>query len=155
MDKAGERVGPDFPIMIKVNSDDNARGGIRPEDFPALANEIVKTGVVAIDVSGNDCLQKGIKDIKDEAYFFPGAEALDVKTPIMLTGGHRSVDHMEELLQTKEIDLVGLARPLIREPDLPNRWLKGTGDARSTCISCNGCFDAIMQGQTAYCIQDA
>ena len=69
MDKARKRVGPDFPIMIKVNSDDNVALGIRPENFPALANEIVKTGVVAFDVSGNNCLQEGIEDIEDEAYF--------------------------------------------------------------------------------------
>ncbi|MFC1896298.1 hypothetical protein ACFL0Q_06515 [Thermodesulfobacteriota bacterium] len=155
MDKARERVGPDFPIMIKVNSDDNAAQGIRPEDFPALANEIVKTGVVALDVSGNDCLKEDIEDIEDEAYFFPGAKALDVKTPIILTGGNRSVNHMEELLQTNEVDFIGMARPLIREPDLPNRWLRGAGDVSAACISCNGCFGAIMQGKTAYCIQEA
>ena len=155
VDKARKRVGPDFPIMIKVNSDDDAAGGIRPDDLPALADEIVKTGVVAFDVSGNDCMQVGIEDIEDEAYFFSGAKALDVKTPIMLTGGNRSVDHMEKLLQTNEIDFIGMARPLIREPDLPNRWLRGTGDNRAACISCNGCFNAITQGKTAYCIQDA
>jgi 2,4-dienoyl-CoA reductase-like NADH-dependent reductase (Old Yellow Enzyme family) len=73
----------------------------------------------------------------------------------MLTGGNRSVDHMEKLLQTNEIDFMGMARPLIREPDLPNRWLRGTGDKSSTCISCNGCFNVIMRGKTAYCTQDA
>ena len=96
-----------------------------------------------------------IKDIKDEAYFYAGAEALDVKVPVMLTGGNRSVDHIERLLQTNEIDFIGMARPLIREPDLPNRWLTGTGDNTAACVSCNGCFDAITQGKTAYCVQDA
>ncbi len=155
MDKARKRVGPDFPIMIKLNSDDNAAGGIRPENFPALADEIVKTGVVALDVSGNDCLKQDVEDIEDESYFFPGAKALDVKTPIILTGGNRSVDHMEKLLKTNEVDFLGMARPLIREPDLPNRWLKGTGGKRATCISCNGCFGVLMQGKTVYCIQEA
>ncbi|MBU2551321.1 MAG: NADH:flavin oxidoreductase [Proteobacteria bacterium] len=155
MDRAAKRVGPDFPIMIKVNSNDNAAGGIGPDNFPALVNEIVKTGVAALEVSGNDCLQEGIDDIDDEAYFFTGAKALDVKTPIILTGGHRHVDHIEKLLNTKEIEFIGMARPLIREPDLPGRWRKGTGADRAACISCNGCFGAIMQGKTAYCIQIA
>lgn len=153
MDKSRKRVGPDFPIMIKVNSDDNTDQGIRPETFPALADALVKTGVAALDVSGNNCLQVDIEDTQDEAYFFPGAKALDVKTPIMLTGGNRSVEYMEKLLNTGEIDFIGLSRPLIREPDLPDRWLKGLGDERADCISCNGCFQAIMGGRTAYCTQ--
>ncbi len=155
MDTSRKRVGPDFPIMIKVNSDDNAYAGIQPADFPALANEIVKTGVVALDVSGNDCLQDDIEEVEDQAYFFKGAKAADVGVPIILTGGNRSVEHMERLLQTKEIDFIGLARPLIREPKLPARWLQGIGDETATCNSCNGCFGAIMRGQTAYCIRDA
>ncbi len=155
MDRSRKRVGPDFPIMIKVNSDDNAARGINPENFPALASEIVKTGVAALDVSGNDCLQDDVEDVEDQAYFFKGAEALDVGVPIVLTGGNRSVDHMESLLKSNEIDFIGVARPLIREPNLPDRWLKGIGDESATCISCNGCFGAIMQGKTAYCVQDA
>jgi 2,4-dienoyl-CoA reductase-like NADH-dependent reductase (Old Yellow Enzyme family) len=155
MDAARKRVGPDFPIMIKVNSDDNADGGIRPDDLPALAHEIIKTGIVAIDVSGNDPLHTGIGGIEDQAYFFAAAEALDVSVPVLLTGGNRNVDHVEQLLQTNEIDLIGLARPLIREPDLPKRWLAGRGREGARCISCNGCFDAITKGRTAYCVQDA
>jgi len=155
MDLARKRVGPDFPIMIKVNSDDNAPEGIRPDNFPALANEIVKTGVAALDVSGNDCLKAGIDDIDEQAYFFPGAKALEVKTPIMLTGGNRSVEYLEKLLKTDEIDFIGMSRPLIREPDPPQRWRKGAGEDSAGCISCNGCFGAIMRGKTAYCIQIA
>jgi 2,4-dienoyl-CoA reductase-like NADH-dependent reductase (Old Yellow Enzyme family) len=62
---------------------------------------------------------------------------------------------MEKLLNTDEIDFIGMARPLIREPDLPNRWLAGTGDESAACISCNEYFGAIMRGQTAYCKQIA
>jgi 2,4-dienoyl-CoA reductase-like NADH-dependent reductase (Old Yellow Enzyme family) len=155
MDQARKRVGPDFPIMIKLNSDDNASGGIGPDNFPALVTEILKTGIAAINVSGNDCLKQNIRNVKDEAYFFSGAKALENKVPIILTGGNRSVDHMEELLKTSEVDFMGLARPLIREPDLPNRWLIGTGGNKAACISCNGCFGVITQGRTAYCIQES
>jgi 2,4-dienoyl-CoA reductase-like NADH-dependent reductase (Old Yellow Enzyme family) len=140
--------------MIKLNSDDNTVQGIQPNNFPALANEIIKTGVVALDVSGNNMVRRNIENTEDEAYFFAGAKALDVRTPIILTGGNRSVNHMEKLLNTNEIDFIGMARPLIREPNLPNRWLAGAGEDCATCISCNGCLGAIWQGKTAYCTQD-
>jgi len=155
MDRARDRVGQDFPIIIKLNSDDDVPGGITPADFPGLATEIVKTGVDAIDVSGNDCMQPGISSIEEETYFLNGAEKANVKVPVIVTGGNRTVEHMEKILRTGEVSFFGLARPLIREPDLPDRWLKGKGSESATCISCNGCFGAIIRGEQAYCVQDA
>ncbi len=46
---------------------------------------------------------------------------------------------MEDVLQKGEADLISLARPLIREPDLPNKLREGLEKAE--CISCNGCMD--------------
>lgn len=140
--------------MIKLNSDDNTPGGIGPDNFPALVNEILKTGVEALHVSGNDCLKGNIKNIEDEAYFFAATKELDTEVPLILTGGNRSVNFMEKLLKTSPVDFLGMGRPLIREPNLPNRWLRGEGSGKASCISCNGCFGAIMQGKTAYCIQE-
>ncbi|MBW2178958.1 MAG: NADH:flavin oxidoreductase [Deltaproteobacteria bacterium] len=154
MEQARKKVGPDFPILIKLNSDDNVPGGITPENFPELAREIANTGVDAIDVSGNDCLQMDIDSIDDETYFLKGAELLDVNVPIIVTGGNRTVEHMEKILNTGEVDFFGLARPLIREPDLPDRWREGRGGASATCISCNGCFGVIMRGEQTYCVQE-
>ena len=154
VNKAKALVGSDFPIIIKINSDDIVPQGIRPDTFPALAQAVVSTGVDALDVSGNNPIVKDIENIEDESYFFDGASSLNVDVPIILTGGNRSVSHMEKLLKTNEIDFLGMARPLIREPDLPKRWLLGTADDRATCISCNGCFRAIIYGKTAYCVLD-
>jgi hypothetical protein len=36
--------------------------------------------------------------------------------------------------------MIALCRPLIREPDLPNRWLEGRGGKTTKCISCNSCL---------------
>jgi hypothetical protein len=35
---------------------------------------------------------------------------------------------------------IGMSRPLISEPDLPNRWLAGRGSSTTDCISCNSCL---------------
>jgi 2,4-dienoyl-CoA reductase-like NADH-dependent reductase (Old Yellow Enzyme family) len=55
--KARARVG-DFPILIKMNATDNIPGGIDAQNLPALALEIEKAGVDAIEISGGmvDCL---------------------------------------------------------------------------------------------------
>ncbi|MFA5213778.1 MAG: hypothetical protein WC406_10615, partial [Methanoregula sp.] len=57
----------------------------------------------------------------------------------IMTGGLRSLELIEEILAAKETDLIGLCRPLIREPALVNRWR--AGDRRkAACISCNLCL---------------
>ena len=54
-------------------------------------------------------------------------------------GGNRSFSGIEEIIQRGYVDFVSLARPLVRQPDLPNIWLSG-GPDEATCISCNACF---------------
>jgi 2,4-dienoyl-CoA reductase-like NADH-dependent reductase (Old Yellow Enzyme family) len=75
-----------------------------------------------------------------EAYFLPEARALRARlpVPIVLVGGLRRAATMDAILAAGRADFVSLARPLIRQPDLPNRLLAGTpiGD----CVSCNICL---------------
>ena len=159
MDQSRQKVGKDFPIIIKLNSADKigsyypCPGGITVKTFPALAKAIEKTGVDAIDVSGNNSIQPDIDSIDEEAYFLVGAEALEVKIPVIVTGGNRNVEYMERILKKGEIDFFGLSRTLIREPDLPGRWFEGKGGDSADCIHCNGCFNLVMKGQSSYCIQ--
>jgi 2,4-dienoyl-CoA reductase-like NADH-dependent reductase (Old Yellow Enzyme family) len=47
---------------------------------------------------------------------------------------------MEKLLQEGKIEFLSLSRPLMAEPGLPNRWLKGIGKETTACVSCNACL---------------
>jgi 2,4-dienoyl-CoA reductase-like NADH-dependent reductase (Old Yellow Enzyme family) len=53
---------------------------------------------------------------------------------------------MEGILNNSPVDFLSLSRPLISEPDLPNRWLSGSGPETTRCVSCNGCFLTINKG---------
>jgi 2,4-dienoyl-CoA reductase-like NADH-dependent reductase (Old Yellow Enzyme family) len=44
---------------------------------------------------------------------------------------------MEDVLEAGEADLIGMSRPLIREPNLPN--LMRDGKEGADCTSCNLC----------------
>jgi len=141
----------DFPILIKVNSDDSGGGhgnvdGINRENFGELARELENAGVDALEVSGNDCLSQEATVPAEQSYFLGNLEDVDVNIPIILTGGNRSVELLEEIMQAGQPDFIGLARPLVREPDLPNRWLNREGYPESRCISCNECFDSLIGG---------
>jgi len=153
--QARQLVGTSFPIIVKVNSDDGVKGGIDAESFPELANELEDAGVDAIDVSGSNCIQAGIDSPEKESYFLKAAESIDVNVPVILTGGNRSIGRLEKVLQnSRRVDFFGIARPLIREPGLPKRWLEGQGGDVAKCIHCNGCFGTIMRGGPVHCIQE-
>ena len=75
--------------------------------------------------------------------------------PIFHAG--RIVDpvHAEQLLADGSIDLVGMTRALIADPDLPRKAIEGRLDDVRLCVGANeGCIDRIYQGKPVTCIQN-
>lgn len=87
-----------------------------------------------------------------EAYLLLHAKKLKptLSVPLILVGGIRRPDIAESILDAGHADLISMARPLIREPDLPNRWLVGNR-AAALCTSCNRCLAEIEQGNRLQC----
>ena len=145
--KARTLVGGNFPILAKLNCDDGVEGGTNIDTFPAVAAEVEKAGVAAIEVSGSGA----VRNLERESYFLKYAQKLRVKVPVILTGGNRNVERLEKLLHAGLPDFIGMARPFIREPDLPDRWQASKGGPDSICISCNRCLDGFRQGKITRC----
>jgi 2,4-dienoyl-CoA reductase-like NADH-dependent reductase (Old Yellow Enzyme family) len=161
--RAKEKSG-DFPVLIKMNATDYVAGGTDIETFPALAKEIASSGVDAIEISGGmwDCLARSeeelgfrpvpapeshtrIKSPEKQSYFLKYAQSLDLDVPVILVGGNRDVERLEQIVRQGKVDFIALCRPLISEPDLPRRWLEGRGGSGTECISCNSCiYDMIV-----------
>jgi 2,4-dienoyl-CoA reductase-like NADH-dependent reductase (Old Yellow Enzyme family) len=149
----------DFPILIKMNCTDYLVGGTDIDSFPDLAMEIEQAGVDVIEASGGmwECLLRSEEELgfrpvpapeshtrigspEKQSYFLKYAENFNVDIPIILVGGNRDVEKLEEIISQGNVDFIALSRPLIREPGLPNRWLEGRGSQRTECISCNSCI---------------
>jgi 2,4-dienoyl-CoA reductase-like NADH-dependent reductase (Old Yellow Enzyme family) len=69
----------------------------------------------------------------------------------MVVGGFRSYEVAEKALQHSGVDYIAMARPLIRQPGLPNRWLQGDRSP-ARCISCNSCFKPATKEGGIYCV---
>ena len=132
---------PLLHITMKINSSDFMRGGLTPEESMTVCRLCADAGIDSIEVSGNGTSVSGIRAGKNEAYFAQFALALadTVSIPVILVGGHRSVENMGQVLNAGKVDFLSLSRPLIREPDLPNRWAAGDHQP-AECISCNMCY---------------
>ena len=143
-------VGADYPIMIKMNVTDFLEDGLSTDEALEAASVYAAAGIDAIELSGGtgwglrilgDPNRSAIRTVKDEAYYREIAQILKhiVQTPIILTGGIKSYDVAAQIIRDNIADYIGLCRPLIREPDLVNRWKSGD-TKKSGCVSDNACL---------------
>jgi 2,4-dienoyl-CoA reductase-like NADH-dependent reductase (Old Yellow Enzyme family) len=153
-----ESVGSNFPVLIKMNSKEFVDSGLTTEDFvqagKMLADAIEISGGLPISATTR-ASQLGINKEEKEAYFQEEAKALRRQrdVPIILVGGNRSFHVAERLVDEGVADYISMSRPLIREPDLINRWKAGDL-SKAACVSDNMCFKPILEGKGIYCLTE-
>lgn len=129
-----EKVGPEFPLGIKINSADFQRGAFTEEESMEVIQMLDEAGMDLIEVSGGTyeraamvgAVQKESTK-KREAYFmdFIIKVRKKIKTPLMLTGGFRTLDIMNSVVKNGELDFVGLGRPFCVFPNVAKDLLSG------------------------------
>lgn len=134
-------VGQDFTVAVKLNSADFQKGGFAFDDCLTVAGWLADLGVDCLELSGGTYEQPAMMDMEGltpreepkqqstrarEAYFVQLAKALMLaKTPpLLVTGGFRSLDAMDDALASG-IALVGVGRPLCADPDCVAELLDG------------------------------
>ena len=157
-----DAVGSDYPVMIKLNAQDNLKGGLELEDAMIVAEKLSEAGIDAIEISGGtpasgdeSPARMKINKPEKEAYHLPLAQKIKqaVSCPVMVVGGIRSFEVAEKAVQKDGVDYISMARPLIREPNLANRWLQGDRSP-AKCISCNSCFMPGIKEGGIYCVAE-
>lgn len=131
------QVGPEFPVGIKLNSADFQKGGFTEEESMQTIQALAQAGVDLIEISGGTYeapamsgmvgVSAKTSTVQREAYFLSFAEKIrtQVQTPLMVTGGFRSVAGMNAALASGALDIVGVARLLAIDPDAPKALLAG------------------------------
>ncbi len=125
-------VGADFPVAVKLNSADYMHGGFSEEDSMQVVKLLADAGVDLIEISGGTYESPAMVESnvalstqKREAYFLQYAEQVRtlVDTPLLVTGGFRSTQGMQDALASKATDLIGLARPFAIDPEFGHKLL--------------------------------
>lgn len=134
---------PSLHITIKINSNDFTYGGMNESESLAICKLLDQAGIDSIEISGNGTSVGGIRPHVNEGYFatFASEVANEVSCPVIVVGGFRSLDTMEDILNKTKIELISLSRPLLREPDLPNK-MNADSSVISKCVSCNACYSS-------------
>ena len=157
-----KKVGNDYPVLIKIGVQDAFPGGIEFDEGKLAAQLLAQWGFDALEISqglrgrlyeGTEFRTK-INTLDREAYFRQWCREIKscINAPVMMVGGLRTFELMEEVVQKGDADFISLSRPFIREPGIVNQWKRGDHH-RATCISCNKCFEALIKREALHCVQ--
>jgi 2,4-dienoyl-CoA reductase-like NADH-dependent reductase (Old Yellow Enzyme family) len=163
-DAAREATGADFPITARLGLADAVCDGLTLEDGLSIARQLAARGLAALEVTfgvmtsyrenirpyagttrwraiTDGMLHHAFSTPVAEAYYRPFARAAKaaIDIPVILVGGVRSTDMMDEIVRAGDADFLAMARPFVREPDLVNKIAAGRRGPVD-CVSCNICF---------------
>jgi len=153
-------IGNDFPIDIKINSEDFLEGGLTPEDSLVVCGLLIEAGVDLIELSGGTMHSPRLTpirpgDVRGESELYYAEVAVEFKArydfPLAIVGGIRTFAKAKEVIEDGIVDYIALSRPLIREPNLAAKWQAGDA-AEAKCVSCNLCLRPAMTGRGLYCV---
>ena len=150
-------VGPDFPILARVNGNDMVPGGIGPEELRDFSKLLVAEGVDALDmnVGWHESKVPQIASEVPPAAFAYLARRLRKAVDVPVIAGHRidDPDLARELIRDGACDAVAMGRALIADPDLPSKAREGREDRVLHCVSCGqGCLDSIFHLRQVRCL---
>jgi 2,4-dienoyl-CoA reductase-like NADH-dependent reductase (Old Yellow Enzyme family) len=143
-------VGRDFPVSVKLNSSDFQKSGFSDEDSMQVVRWLADASVDLIEVSGGNYEQPqmigcgetqlaaaaaGQRRVAEstrlrEAYFLDYAARVRpmAGVPLMITGGFRSRAAMIEALESDQLDVIGLGRPMCADPEICAKLLSGEAE---------------------------
>jgi len=154
-----QKAGKDYPLLCRVSGADFMEGGNTLDDTKIVAPMIERAGVHALNVSTgwHEAPVPFIQMAVPRANWIYLAEEIKQAVRIPVIGGTRIPDPRlaEQILAEGRVDMVYIARPLIADPEWPNKAREGRFDDIRPCIACSFCFDGLTEPHGIRCSVNA
>ncbi len=161
IDSIRETAGSDFVLGLRIPGDELVPGGYTINEMKQVAEKLEKTGKVdylsisapfyEVMMTMGTGMQTPLGLYASQCAQFK--EAVDL--PIMTAFRINDPIQAEKLLADGTMDMVGMARALIADPELPNKAREGRIDEIRSCIACNqGCLSRIFKQKPISCLQN-
>jgi 2,4-dienoyl-CoA reductase (NADPH2) len=157
VDAVRKAIGADFPLLIRLSGNDFIPGGNTNREVRIFAAELEKHGVDAFDVTGG-WHESRVPQLTTEvprgtfAYLAKGVKEATSKPVITCNRVHNPAV-ADALIAEGSTDMVGFARELLADPELPNKAKEGRPEEITCCLGCNqGCFDHIFALEPIECM---
>ena len=154
-------LGDDLILGVRLLADEYVEGGIGLAESCEMARGFEETGMV--DYINATIATYNRKAMITYPMFFPMGLTLDlaqniknaIDIPVLTAGRLKDPAMIESALADHKVDMVGMARALITDPDLPNKMLEGREDEICSCIGCNQkCNGNLVVGLPITCMQN-
>lgn len=152
-------VGKGYPVIARISATEQVVGGLTFNDSLELVPVLRDVGVVAIHVvSGSACdsppwYYQHMQLPPDANLKWATKIQRGIELPVIVAGRMGNPALIREAIGQKLVSAVALGRPLVADPDLPNKMKAGDDDAVIECGAClQGCLSRVKSGQGLGCI---
>ena len=157
-----EAVGPDFVVGARMTFDEQRPGGLETDEALRIAEDITAAGIDFVSLIrgsiGTDAdMGRVIPPMNTPSaphLEFAGQIRQKLSVPVMHSARIADVETARYAIAEGLLDLVGMTRALMADPDLPVKVLEGRADQVRPCVGANMCIDGISESGAAYCIHN-
>lgn len=143
-----QKCGPDFPIEIRMSGTEIVPGGLTIEDQVEFAKLLdgkvdlihVTSGTFHVPSTNQHMIPNGFLPEGCNVYLAEAVKKAMKHTPVVTVGALGNPELMEDILAWGKADMVALGRPLLADPDLPNKLKAGREDEIYPCLRCMACI---------------
>lgn len=148
--EAARSAAPGLPISVRLSVAHHVAGGRELTDTVEIARVLQGAGVdlVVTDDGAAESIHWAVPPLYlGDAPSLANAEALRTAliVPVMATGSI-TPEIGDKALADGQVDLVGMARALIADPDLPRKLAQGRPARIRPCTRCNTCMGNVTTG---------
>ena len=151
---------PGVPVGIRVSAEEFVPGGINPEECNAILDYLLErmtVDYISVSQSNYASIDRMIPDMSFPrapfAHYAKHVRQVARGIPVFAVARLVTPEQCETLLGDGTADAVCLVRPLIADPELPNKAREGRRDEIRECISCNvGCRGGPHRGSPIACL---
>lgn len=152
-----EAVGPERAVLVRVAGADFVPGGHGVGESARVCQALVAAGADAINVTGGwheTHVPQLTMGVPRGTYLYLARRIREaVSVPVIASNRLSDPRLAEAALRDGAADFINLARPLIADPELPNKVMAGQPDEVVRCVACNqGCFDHVFLGKPITCM---
>ena len=147
----------DFIVIFRLSMLDLVEGGCTWDEVVEMAKAVAVAGASIINpyVGWHESRVPTIATLVPRGAFTGLTRRLKSELDVPVVASNRINDPRlaEQILAQDGADLVSMARPLLADPMLLNKFASGQSALINTCIACNqGCLDEAFSGRLTTCM---